>query len=569
VKGSTFRRCHCRDENGKLLSGACPKLKQKRHGTHSVRQELPPREDGKRRSFTRGGYDSAAKAQADLDKIRALLAIPAEGDSEGRTRIADLLEKVAKEKLPIPEAEETRRKLKGGVDLRSDMTVADWLDAWLASKKTRKTTTNGYASHIKVHLKPRLGHLPLDRLNVGHVQAMFDAIKDENDVITAENAARREQVARCKPGKVGAPTTQERKRLLAERAKLAQMKPFRKVTNAATRQRIRATLRTALNAAIARQLITFNAAEHVELDSGKRPKALLWTDQHVARWKRTGEIPSAVMVWTPQQLGQFLDVAEGHRLYAIYHLIAFRGLRRGEAVGQDWVKVNLDRAELTVSREIVVDGWTPYESDPKTDGSAATIHLDSATVAVLRAHRARQNKERLKWGEAWKDTGKVFTQEDGSWLHPDTVSREFDRLVSAAGLPPINLRDLRHVAATLIHAAGGDLHTIKETLRHATIMLTSDTYTSLLPDVDREVSEKVAQLVPRTRAEAAGDTSAPAMLPQTGAKAAEPQPLKLRRIVPTQVNRGIPADPFSGPSGARTLNQWIKRRQDSVPDGDE
>ncbi len=97
------------------------------------------------------------------------------------------------------------------------------------------------------------------------------------------------------------------------------------------------------------------------------------------------------------------------------------------------------------------------------------------------------------------DTGKVFTTETGAWLHPDLVSKEFRRLYERAGLPPINLRDLRHCAATLIHAGGGDLHAIKETLRHSTIKLASDTYTSLLREVDLEIAEKAAAVVPRAR----------------------------------------------------------------------
>ena len=77
------------------------------------------------------------------------------------------------------------------------------------------------------------------------------------------------------------------------------------------------------------------------------------------------------------------------------HLIAFRGLRRGEAVGQDWADVDLDGQQLTVSKEIVVDGWTPVEDTPKTDGSAGTIGLDSVNVQVLREHLKRQRLERL------------------------------------------------------------------------------------------------------------------------------------------------------------------------------
>ncbi|MFD0393282.1 hypothetical protein ACFQ3Z_15725 [Streptomyces nogalater] len=88
---------------------------------------------------------------------------------------------------------------------------------------------------------------------------------------------------------------------------------------------------------------------------------------------------------------------------------------------------------------------------------------------------------------------------DGTWLHPEKVSEEFRRLYKRAGLPPVSLRDCRHVAGTLVHAGGGDIHAVKKTLRHSTIQLTSDTYTEFLEEVDREIAEKAAALVPRAR----------------------------------------------------------------------
>lgn len=496
--GGITKRCECRGPDGKLLGSACPQLSKKNHGALALRQELPLTAEGKRRPFRRTGYAKVTDAQADLDKIRAILDLPGD-DEDAARRVGDLLQGVMRDRAPIPEAAEVSRRLGVGVPLDGATTVGEWLDTWLAGKKTKKKTTTGYESHVRVHLKPGLGHLRLDRLNVSHCQEFFDAIDDANETIAAENQARREQEARCTRGRPGAPKASERAALEAERAKLAEMKPHRRQTGPATKQRIRATLRTALNAAISRQLITFNPAKHVELASGKRPKAVLWTEQHVKRWRETGEKPSGVMVWTPAQLGEFLDAAEGHRLYAFYHLIAFRGLRRGEGVGQDWANVDLDGQSLTVAKEIVVDGWTPFEDDPKTDGSAGTIGLDTATVQALREHRARQLAEKKRAGEKWVETGKVFTTETGKWLHPDVVSKEFRRLYESVGLPPINLRDLRHCAATLIHAGGGDLHAIKETLRHSTIKLASDTYTSLLREVDLEIAEKAAAVVPRAR----------------------------------------------------------------------
>jgi hypothetical protein len=104
------------------------------------------------------------------------------------------------------------------------------------------------------------------------------------------------------------------------------------------------------------QIITFNPAAHVEIDPVRKPKALVWTDERVARWQQTGEKPSPVMVWTPEQTGAFLDFVAEDRLYPMWHLIAFRGLRRGEACGQPWSETNLDRHSLTVTGQLVQDG---------------------------------------------------------------------------------------------------------------------------------------------------------------------------------------------------------------------
>lgn len=518
--GGVSKRCECRGPDGKLLGNACPLLARKNHGAPFIRQELPPAEDGKRRTFRRTGYTKVTDAQTDLDRVRSILDLAGD-DEHDQQRIGDYLAGIAAERADIPEPAKVAAKLGVGVPLDGKMTVGEWLDVWLASKKTRSTTTAGYRSHVNVHLKRRIGHLRLDRLNVGHLDEMFSAIADESDVIAAENSARREQETRSKWTKPGRPPVNQRERLAAERAALADMKPYRKHNGPATRQAIRRTLRTALNAAIGRQLITFNAASHVELTAAARPQGLLWTAARVERWRETGEVPSPVMVWTPEQLGVFLDAAEDDRLYAFFHLIAHHGLRRGEGVGQDWAGVDWDAMTVAVRKEIVVDGWTPVETDPKTAGSQDVVQLDSGTIEVLREHREQQRAERGAWnaraaeqrarGEKaadWVDTGKVFSAEDGRWLHPDAVSKAFKRIYAATDLPPINLRDLRHGAAGLVKAGGGDIEDAKRKLRHSTITLTADTYMPLFAEYTAELAEKSAAAVPRQRGRRKGAVEA-------------------------------------------------------------
>jgi len=174
-----------------------------------------------------------------------------------------------------------------------------------------------------------------------------------------------------------------------------------RTTGAATMHRIRATLRKALNDAIrTHRLLEFNPATHIELPSGKRPKARVWTDAAVKQWKTDGTRPSPVMVWTPAQAGRFLDYAQAHDLlfYPIYVLILHRGLRRGEAVGLREDSVDLDARYAVIRQQITTIGYTAVIKKVKSDAGDRTIALDEATVAALKAYDIRRKGWRLQGG---------------------------------------------------------------------------------------------------------------------------------------------------------------------------
>ncbi|MCO5974928.1 tyrosine-type recombinase/integrase [Actinoallomurus soli] len=309
----------------------------------------------------------------------------------------------------------------------------------------------------------------------------------------------------------------------------------RRLVGAATKQRIRATLRSALNTAIKQRLIDFNPAAVIELPPAKRPKALVWTPERITSWRQarhqyiedtrrrktvlaarsphgaklgTGVTaldsyiatprPSPVMVWTPEQTQAFLDRAHGHRLYALFHLITFRGLRRGEACGLRWPDLDLTGGIATVRWQIVQIGGTTVQGRPKSDAGGRQVALDRHTITALVAHKARQNTERLAAGQHWTDTGFAFTTPTGHPLHPAEVTEQFHWLCMEADLPPIRLHDLRHGAATLLLAAGHDMKTVQETLGLSSITIAADTYTSVLPDLARQAAEDVAALLTPT-----------------------------------------------------------------------
>ena len=253
-------------------------------------------------------------------------------------------------------------------------------------------------------------------------------------------------------------------------------------------------MRTALNAAIRRGLITDNPAARAELPRARRPRAVVWTPYRVGQWRRSGErLP--VAVWTARQTAQFLDSIRWHRLYAAYHLIALRGLRRGEAAGLRWCDVDLDGKSAVISQQLQQYDGRLAVCPPKTPHSVRVIALDRTTVAALAGHRDRQRAEAAAYGPGYRDSGYVFTCLNGDPMAPDRLTRTFKKLTALARLPPIRLDDLRHGAASLALSAGVELKVVQEMLGHSSIVLTADTYTSVLPDAAHAAAEKVAALI--------------------------------------------------------------------------
>jgi integrase len=224
------------------------------------------------------------------------------------------------------------------------------------------------------------------------------------------------------------------------------------------------------------------------------------------RWGRISRNPASLAdppratrpqmsVWTVEQIRAFLEHEIGERLFAAWLLLAMTGMRRGELLGLRWSDVDLDAGRAAVVQTLVLVDGKPEFSEPKTGRGRRQIAIDSASIAALRAHRARQAKERLAAGSIWVDSGLVFTREDGAPIHPEHLVDMFARRASLAGLPKIRLHDLRHSYATAALAAGISPKVVSERLGHATVAMTLDTYSHVLPSIDEASAERVAGLI--------------------------------------------------------------------------
>ncbi len=103
-------------------------------------------------------------------------------------------------------------------------------------------------------------------------------------------------------------------------------------------------------------------------------------------------------------------------------------------------------------------------------------------LPALRAHRVRQNEQRLALGDLWCDEGLIFPSRDGGPLDRTNLARDnLAPLLRRAGLPAIKFHDLRHTTATLLLGQGTHPKLVQELLGHSTVAMTIDRYSHVLP----------------------------------------------------------------------------------------
>ncbi|HLI38018.1 MAG TPA: site-specific integrase [Streptosporangiaceae bacterium] len=213
-------------------------------------------------------------------------------------------------------------------------------------------------------------------------------------------------------------------------------------------------------------------------------------DAHPPRVPRKGR-----KVWTVSQLQTFLQRSRPDRFFALWVLEATSGMRRCELAGARRDLLDLDAGTLEIeATRVVVDGKV-IESDGKTENAQHVLALDPFTLAVLKAHVEMLDAERKDFGPDYHDHGWLFCWENGKPPHPDTITRRFKKLAKAAGLPAIDLHDVRHSYATAGRNAKIDWKALSKRIGHADVAFTMKQYVQTDLEADREVANTLANLI--------------------------------------------------------------------------
>ncbi len=123
---------------------------------------------------------------------------------------------------------------------------------------------------------------------------------------------------------------------------------------------------------------------------------------------------------------------------------------------------------------------------PKTKNSRSTVGLVDGAVEALRSHLARQLGEMEKVGSFYRPGGLVFANEVGGIVNPSNLrNRSLKALLKLVGFPRIRFHDLRHTCVTLLLSRNLNPKIVSEMLGHASIAITLDTYSHVLPNMQQ------------------------------------------------------------------------------------
>ncbi len=227
-------------------------------------------------------------------------------------------------------------------------------------------------------------------------------------------------------------------------------------------------LRDALNWAVTRKLLNSNPTNTMKHPAVEDPEMLALADDETAT---------------------LLRAADGTRLYVPILLTVTTGLRRSELLALRWK--DIDGATLRVRRTLEQSRGGVCFNPPKTKKGRRGITLPQITLEALRRHRTEQKAERLLLGSAYEDDGLVICQANGRLWLPDNFTAAYRRLVRSTELGRVNFHCLRHTHATQLLRQGVHPKIVSERLGHASVAITLDIYSHVLPGMQEDAATKV------------------------------------------------------------------------------
>lgn len=400
-------------------------------------------------------------------------------------------------------------RCRNGQVLDGSISFSDFVEMWLsdyAEKQLRAKTLARYRSMLP-RIVMAIGHMKLEHIQPHHLVALYDNLSEEgirkdtkyHSLVNFENILQEHELTksglakRCNvsvavinsilAGKNISKNSAEQiaKALYKKVDQLFFAVDHQKTLSSKTVLHHHRLISSILNIAVQWQIIFSNPCERV-----KPPKV-----EHKEA-KFLDEIQTAKML----ELLQQEDIQ--HR--TMIQLLLYTGFRRGELCGLEWPDVDFDNRVITVRRSsLYLPGKGIFEDETKNRTSQRSIKVPYVVINLLREYRLWQNKQRLKLGDQWQRSNRLFTTWNGKPIHPDSVTSWFHDFIKRNDLPEVSIHSLRHTNATLQICGGVPLPTVASRLGHSSTTTTTKIYIHAIRSADEAAADTLENLLSPTK----------------------------------------------------------------------
>jgi len=424
------------------------------------------------------GYDLKGK-----QIIKTLTYVPPEGFTPKQIEREVERQKVLFEK-----------KISDGLYLNSSITFSDFAERWMkdyVEKQLAPKTIQRYRTLLD-RVNPAIGHIKLDKIQPQHLLAFYDNLGDPGMRLNGRHLASTKLIKLLKKdvGKIALNSGVSARTIKGiAKGKATNLTTVKKLLSALntsdktlfttkstslsprTIQYYHRFISSVLSTAVQWQILFSNPCERVKPPKAKSKEAL-YLDEVQAR-----------------KVIELL-AKEDMKYKTAITLLIYSGLRRGELCGLEWSDIEFKNEVIHVRRSSqYLPGEGIFAKAPKNESSLRTIKLNSDIFTLLAQYKKWQNVERLKCGDLWINSDRLFTQWNGKPISPDTFTQWFHKWIAKNDLPPICIHSLRHTNATLLISGGVSIRTVADMLGHAQTSTTSNIYAHAIQSASAAASE--------------------------------------------------------------------------------
>ncbi|MDD3186850.1 MAG: tyrosine-type recombinase/integrase [Bacilli bacterium] len=227
------------------------------------------------------------------------------------------------------------------------------------------------------------------------------------------------------------------------------------------------------------------------------------------RWKIISDNPNEAIdrpikekkeskYYNVEKTKKLLEVLENEPLkyQVLIRLAIDSGARVGEILGLEWEDINFDMGYININKVVyAIKGGIKEKDKPKNNSSIRPVTLMEKTLDLLKEFKKQQDFLKNQLGTKWLGCKKVFTSEEGSYMHTCTPRHILGNIIDKYDLPKINFHSLRHTSASLQIALGVPMKVISKRLGHSSSNTTDIIYSHVSIALQNEVTNKMEQLL--------------------------------------------------------------------------